>query len=303
MFQFKIINKQSLGPDIKRLDIQAPEIARRVKPGHFVIVTPQEGAERIPLTVVEADLNRGLITLIFQEVGATTRQLGMLQINETVFGMLGPLGVPSVIEKLGTVVCITTGVGTAQILPICRAHKKTGNKVIGIIGAKAKKLLTLEAQMRLSCNNLFIATNDGSYMKRGLATDLFRELLNKEKIDLVHAVGSVDMMHSVVAMTRERKIKTRVSLNPVMIDGTGMCGSCRVKVNRKTVLACVDGPEFDGHQVDFEDLKVRMNAFQVLYDKDGKEIECFNQKSTPSRAESESKTLTRFLSGILKSKP
>lgn len=285
---FKVLNKQSFGADVKRLDVKAEEIARWIQPGQFVMVTPTERSERIPLSVVDADAARGTISLIFQEIGFTTKQLGALQINDNIFNILGPLGVPPFLEKVGVVVCITTGMGTTHLLPICRAHKKIGNKVIGLIGAKTKKNLVLESQLRLTCHNILIATNDGSYIKRGLATDLLRDLLKQEKVHLVHAVGSVDLMEAVCTMTKERNIPTRVSLHPVMVDGTGMCGSCRVKVAGKTVLACVEGPEFDGHAVDFEDLKIRMNAFSIKKDKEGKESSWFSSpKFPPSRPRNE----------------
>lgn len=300
---FKILNKQSLGADVKRLDVKAEEIARRIQPGQFVMVTPAERSERIPLSVVDVDATRGTISLIFQEVGFTTKQLGALQINENVFNILGPLGVPPSIEKVGIIVCITTGMGAAQILPICRAHKKIGNKVIGIIGAKTKKNLVLESQLRLTCHKILIATNDGSYIKRGLATDLLRDLLKQETIHLVHAVGAVDLMEAVCTMTKERNIPTRVSLHPVMVDGTGMCGSCRVKVAGKTVLACVEGPEFDGHAVDFQDLRIRMKAFSVKKDEDGKELSWFNQTLPPSRLRSGPGIFQKFLWALPKSRP
>ncbi len=300
---YKILSKQSLGTDVKRLDIKAEEIARRIQPGQFVMVMPHERSEKIPLSVVDADPVRGSISLIFQEIGFTTKQLGAVQINDTIFNILGPLGVPLAMEKLGNVVCITTGAGATQILPICRAHKKIGNKVIGILGAKTKKNLMLEAQLRLTCHKILIATDDGSYIKRGLATDLLREVLKQEKINLVYAVGSVDMMEAVCAMTRERSIPSRVSLHPLILDGTGMCGSCRVKVAGETVLACVEGPEFDGHAVDFADLKVRMNAFVVKQDSEGKELEWYSQQSPLNRPRSESGIFQRLRSVFQKNRP
>ena len=284
------------------MDIKAEEIARRIKPGQFVMVTPTERSERIPLSVVDADVARGTISLIFQEIGFTTKQLGALQINENVFNLLGPLGVAPSIEKVGIVVCITIGMGAAQILPICRAHKKIGNKVISIIGAKTKKDLVLESQLRLTCHKILIATNDGSYIKRGLATDLLRELLKQETIHLVHAVGSVDMMEAVCAMTAGKNIPTRVSLHPVMVDATGTCGSCRVKVAGETVLSCVDGPEFDGHAVDFTDLRIRMNAFSIKKDSEGNELPWFQQKSPPSRPRSGSEIFQKLRSVFQKNR-
>ena len=300
---FKILSKQSFGSEVKRLDIKAEEIARRIQPGQFVMVMPSERSEKIPLSVVDADSSRGSISLIFQEIGFTTKQLGALHINDVIFNILGPLGVPSPVGKIGNVVCITTGAGATQLLPICRAHKKIGNKVIGIVGAKTKKNLMLEAQLRLTCHKILIATNDGSYIKRGLATDLLREVLKQEKVDLVYAVGSVDMMEAVCAMTKEKNIPTRAILHPVMLDGTGLCGSCRVQVAGQTVLACVDGPEFDGHQIDFADLKIRANAFTINKDSDGKESAWFHPKSQPSRPISVSEILAKFPWGFQKSRP
>ena len=299
---FKILNKQMLGEGVKRLDIKADELSRRIQPGQFVAVMPTERSEPIPLSVVDADPLRGSISLVFQEVGFTTKQLGALQINETIFNISGPLGKPSDISKVGNVVCITTGAGAAHLLPICRAHKKMGNKVIGIIGAKTKKNLMLESQLRLSCHKILIATNDGSYIKRGLATDLLKEVLTKEKIDLIYAVGSVDMMEAVCGIARAKNIPVRVSVHPLMMDCAGICGSCRVLVGGKTLLSCVDGPEFDGHMVDFEVLRIRMNAFVVKPGSEGKELEWYSQQSQLNRPRSEFGILTKFLSGFQKSK-
>lgn len=290
---FVIINKQTLAPDIKRIDIRAGIIARHVKPGQYVSVCPEEGDERIPLTIIESDSLKETITLIVHEVGETTRKLCAIPIGENIFSILGPLGVPAHVDKRGTIVCIATGMGAAQILPICRALKKNGNKVIGIIGAKTKKELLLEAQMRIVCDRLFISTNDGSYERKGLATDLLKGFIEKQSVDGVYAIGSVDMMQAVCEFTKAKAIKTWVHLNPYMVDCMGMCGSCRVKVGGKTVLGCVDGPEFDGHAVDFEDFSIRLNAFKQygLWD---------NQKSKPNPPKSGSPIFTKFLSGILK---
>lgn len=312
---FKIIHKQTLAPDIKRLDIFARDIAGRLRPGQFVMVTPTETTPSLALTVVDCDPAKETISLIFQEMGFSTRALGTLKINQGVFNILGPLGIPSVIARVGTVACVAAGIGTTQILPICRAHKKAGNKVIGIIGAKTQKLLMLETQMRLSCHKLFIATNDGSYLKRGLATDLFRELLQMEKLDLVYAVGSVDLMQAVVAMTQDKQIPTRVSLQPVVRDGVGICGSCRVKVDGRIILSCVDGPEFDGHQVDFTDLKIRMESvlprrgleqdrsLEGLSERSRKSQAAFSPKSVSETRKRGSGIFTKFLSEFLKTKP
>lgn len=291
---FKIINKQILAENVKRIDIVAPNIAGKVLPGQFVSVCPEEDDEHIPLAVTSSDPERGYISLIFPELGHTTRKLGALQINESIFSILGPLGNPARIEKKGIVVCIATGMGIAQMLPICRAFKDKGSKVVGIIGAKTKRALMLEPQMRLACNNILIATDDGSYERRGLATDIFEKFLEQNRVDLVYATGAVDMMRTVCSMTEQKRIRTLVRLNPVMVDCMGMCGSCRVKVDGEMVLACVKGPEFDGHKVDFKDLDIRMNAYE-------ESEEWRNRQLKHSPARGESKTLARFLSGFLKS--
>jgi ferredoxin--NADP+ reductase len=290
---FEIINKQILSEDVKKIDVLAPDISKKIKPGQFVSVCPEEGDERIPLTVVDSDNEKGTISFIFQEVGQTTGKLGTLPINESIFSILGPLGVPSEINKKGTVVCIATGVGIAKILPICRAFKSAGNKVIGILGAKTKRALLLEPQIRLSCNKILIATEDGSQEKRGLATDIFEEIVNEQKIDYVYAVGSAEMMQQVSLLTKKKKIETRVQLNPIMVDCMGMCGSCRVKVGGENILACIEGPEFDGHKVDFDDYKARKNAIKG-WDK------CHDQKCRHNQQKNESGTLMKFLSGFLK---
>ncbi len=297
---FKILNKQILSENVKRLDILAPPIAKKIQPGQFVSVCPEEGDERIPLAVIDADQKNGTVSLIFQEEGPATRKLGSIPINESIFSILGPLGVPAKIKEGKTVVCVATGIGVAQILPICRAFKKKRNKVVGIIGAKTKKALMLEAQMRLACDKIFITTNDGSYERRGLATDIFKEVINKYDMNtedapdlLVYAMGSVDMMQEVCVFTKEKKIPTRVRLNPVMVDCMGMCGACRIKVGGKMILACIDGPEFNGHKVDFRDFYIRMKAF-----KESKG--CHNQRLPSSPKRNESKIFMKFLLDILK---
>ncbi len=259
---FKIVQKQILAQNIKRIDISAPAIAAKVLPGQFVMVTPTSAVHAIPMAVVEADERRGNISLIVHEVGAATGALGALSIGEGVYQMLGPLGRPSVIDKYGLVICVATGIGAAQILPICRALKKKGNKIIGIVGAKSKKVLLLESQMRVVCDEIFITTNDGSYERRGLATQVLQELLNKYKVDAVYAIGSVEMMQAASEMAGHQGIPIRVTLSPYMANGLGMCGSCRVRIAGQTRLACVEGPEFDGYEVDFEDLNKRDQALK-----------------------------------------
>lgn len=290
---FPITNKLLLANNIKRIDISAPNIARKIQPGQFVAVCPQEGDERIPLAVVESDFVRGTITIVVNEIGPTTKKLGNIAIKEPIFSILGPLGCPSAIDKKGNVICIMTGMGAAQALPICRALKKAGNKIIGIMGAKTKRSLFLEAQMRIVCSKLFIATEDGSYERRGLATDTFKKTLTEQAVNAVYAFGSPEMMESICRLTQEKKIETRVHLNPRMVDCMGMCGSCRIKVDGQMVLACIDGPEFDGHRVDFKDFKIRLNALE-------KEDEWLKRKIESKPQRRESIPLPRFLLGYLK---
>lgn len=289
---FKVLNKISLAADLKRMDILAPAIAQKAKPGQFVSVCPEEDDERIPLSIIEADPTRGSITLIFHERGPTTVKLGQIPVDADIFSILGPLGIPATIEKKGVVVCIATGVGIPQILPIARSFKKAGNNVIGIIGAKTKRALMVEPQLRLLCNKIFVTTNDGSYEKRGNATDILKQILDKQEVHQVYAIGSVEMMRAVCEMTSVKNIKTLVHLNPLMIDCLGMCGSCRVKIGDREVLACVEGPEFNGHEVDFEDFSIRMNAAE-------KEPLWNSQKLKPVSSKKEDGAFKRFLSGIL----
>lgn len=255
---FKITNKQIIGEGIKRIEVEAEAVASKARPGQFVMVTPSSADCGIPLSVVEADAQRGRITLVFQEVGLTTQRLGTLSIGSSIFSILGPLGVPSDIKEAEVVLCVGCGISIAQLLPICRALRKLRNKVIGIIGAKTKKVLILESQMRLACHKLYIATEDGSYEKKGSVVDLLSGVIKNEKPRLVYAVGPLTMLQAASSLTKENNIKTLITLNPVMVDGIGLCGSCRVRVHGEYVLACVDGPEFDGHSVDFNDLMNRV---------------------------------------------
>jgi ferredoxin--NADP+ reductase len=261
---FKIVHKQILAEHIKRIDIAAPAIAAKVSPGQFVMITPRSEDHSIPMSVVDSDERKGSISLIVHECGEATRALGNLSIGEAVYKVLGPLGAPAQVDKFGLVVCVATGIGAAQILPLCRALKKKGNKVIGIVGAKSKKVLMLESQMRVVCDEIFITTNDGSYERKGLATGILKELLNKYSVNCVYAIGSVDMMEAAALMTKEKGIPIKVTLNPYMSTGLGLCGSCRVKVDGELRLACTDGPQFDGHKVDYKDLHVRMNASEEM---------------------------------------
>lgn len=257
---FKILHKQIYGENIKRLDVLAEPIARRVQPGQFVIVIPVAGGEWVPLTVTESDTRRGTVTFIFREEGSATQQLGAIPINENIFSIIGPFGNPATVEKVGLVVCVATGVGIASMLPVCKALKDIGNKVIGVVGGKTRRAIMLETQMRLACSKLFIATEDGSYERRGMASAVVKRLLDEGGVEMVYCVGSLDMMQAVCVLTKEKKIKTRVQIHSNVLCGTGVCGACRTRVGGETVLACQHGPEFDGHMVDFEVLKMRLRS-------------------------------------------
>jgi len=266
---FKIINKEDLAKGIKRIKVIAPSIAKKALAGQFVVIRIDEKGERIPLTIADYDREKGIISLIFQEVGFTTKRLGRLEINDEVLDLLGPLGKPTEIKYYGNVICIGGGVGIAEVLPVSQAFKEKNNRVIGIMGARSKELLILEKEMSKICDELYITTDDGSYGRKGFVTDVLKEILNQQtnkptnqQTNLAYAIGPVLMMKKVCEITRPYNTKTIVSLNPIMVDGTGMCGSCRVSVGEKTKFCCVDGPEFDGHLVDFTELENRLNFFK-----------------------------------------
>ena len=258
----RILDKTTIADGICRFIIEAPKIAKKRKAGNFVIVRANEYAERIPLTIVDSDAELGNITLIVQSVGKSTRLLNSLCPGDDLADVIGPLGHPTPIESFGTVVCVGGGVGTAEVLPIARASRSADNQVISIIGARTKSLLILENEMRETSDELYIVTDDGSYEREGLVVDPLSDLIVQGiDIDVVYAIGPMPMMRAVAELTEPYNIKTLVSLNPVMIDGTGMCGGCRVVVDGKTRFACVDGPEFDAHQVDFDTLIRRNRAY------------------------------------------
>lgn len=258
----RILQKSTIADGICRFTIEAPKIAKKRKAGNFVIVRANEFAERIPLTIVDSDLDRGSITLIVQSIGKSTRLLNSLNASDEIADVIGPLGHATPIDNFGTVVCIGGGVGTAEVLPIARAARVAGNKVISIIGARTRNLLILEDEMQEASDELFVVTDDGSYQRHGLVVDPLRDLINDGRsLDVIYAIGPMPMMRAVAGLTQPYGIKTFVSLNPVMIDGTGMCGGCRVVVNGETRFACVDGPEFDAHQVDFDTLIRRNRAY------------------------------------------
>ncbi|HTZ95785.1 MAG TPA: sulfide/dihydroorotate dehydrogenase-like FAD/NAD-binding protein [Terriglobales bacterium] len=265
---FTIQYAEFLAPGIKRFVIEAPRIARKHQPGQFVIVRIYQEGERIPLTIERSDRKRGTINLVVQSIGKTTNLLNLLEAGDGLLDVVGPLGKPSEIEKFGTVVVMGGGVGTAMAYPTALALKRAGNRVISIVGARTKELVILEKDMRDVSDALMLTTDDGSYADKGFVTDKLRQLIeNGTRIDLVLAVGPIPMMRAVAEMTRKEKIRTIVSLNPIMIDGTGMCGGCRVLVDGKSEFACVDGPEFDAHRIDFAVLVQRNAMYRTLEQK------------------------------------
>ena len=259
---FKIINREEMTEgNVILNEIEAPKIAAKAKPGQFVILKSGEDGERIPLTMAETDAEKGTITVIYMIVGKSTALFKTLQVGDTFQDVIGPLGKATHIEKLGKVVCVGGGTGIAVLHPITRALKEVGNQVTCIIGARSKDILILEDRMKAASHDLRICTDDGSYGHHGFVTEVLKEVLESEKIDQVVAIGPVPMMKFVSKLTKEYNVPTLVSLNPIMVDGTGMCGGCRVTVGGQTKFACVDGPEFDGHQVDYDELMLRLQAY------------------------------------------
>jgi ferredoxin--NADP+ reductase len=259
---FKIVTKEKLCPVVDFFKIEAPAIARKAKAGQFVVVRIDEVGERIPLTLADWDAKEGTVSLVAMQVGTTTYKLSCLNAGDDILDLIGPLGLPSEIDNFGTVVCVGGGVGVAPVYPIARALKKAGNKVITIMGARSKDLLFWEDHLRSVSHELIVTTDDGSYARKGVVTEPLKELLERDKeISRVIAIGPAIMMKFCSLTTKPFGINTIVSLNSIMVDGTGMCGSCRVSVNGVTKFACVDGPEFNGHQVDWELLFARQRIY------------------------------------------
>jgi len=256
---YKIAAKQELAPKIKLFEVTAPDIAAKTNPGQFVILRASEKGERIPITLVDSNIKRGTITLVFNEVGRTTKQLGLLNEGDYIPNIAGPLGNPSEIQRFGTVLCVGGGVMIAPLLFQVSALRKAGNKLITVIGARIKDLLIFEKEMKDLSDEFYVATDDGSKGYKGL--DFLKDMLSIRKIDRVIAMGPVVMLKTVSEMTKPLGIKTIVTLTPIMVDGMGMCGACRVTVAGETKFACVDGPEFDGHQVDFDQLIKRQKMY------------------------------------------
>jgi NAD(P)H-flavin reductase len=261
----KILSKKSLIDSkmarISSIEISSPEIASKVMPGQFVVIMVSEKGERVPLTVVERDVAKGTIKLIFQEAGLTTKILGAMKTGDSLYSLVGPLGHPTEIKKYGKVIIIGGGVGIAEIYPVAKAMKESGNHVTTILGARSKDLLILENELKGVSDEFYVATDDGSYGRKGFTTDILEELLSKGKYDLAYSVGPIPMMKRSSMVTKKYNTKTIVSLNAIMVDATGMCGCCRVTVGGKMYFSCVDGPEFDASLVDWEELIKRNRIY------------------------------------------
>jgi ferredoxin--NADP+ reductase len=262
---YRIIQKEILAPTITKYVIEAPYVARKRKAGNFVIIRVDETGERIPLTLVDGNLKEGTVTLIVQAIGKTTKALALKNAGEYIMDLMGPLGNPTLIEMGKTIACIGGGVGTAELYPITKALKEAGNTIYTIVGARSKELVILENEMQQVSDTLYITTDDGSYKRKGFVTDQLKELLDANLgINLVYAIGPLPMMKAVSNLTKPYNVRTVVSLNAVMVDGTGMCGGCRVSINGQMKFACVDGPEFEGHEVDFDEMLLRNRSYAEM---------------------------------------
>ena len=260
---FKILKHQELGPKMQLIELYAPLVAKKTEAGQFVILRVYEKGERIPLTIADFDREKGTITIVFQEIGKSTHFLATKQAGDYISDVLGPLGNPTEVEYFGSVICIGGGIGVAPVYPLSRKLKQKGNKVTSIIGYRSKNYVFWEEKMKSASNKVFIATNDGTYGEKGFVTDVLKHLMdNKECINRIFAIGPAIMMKAVADMTKERGIKTIVSLNSIMVCGMGMCGACRVTVGGETKFTCADGPDFDAHLVDFNILMKRLDTYK-----------------------------------------
>lgn len=270
----KIISKEYFSANVVKFEVEAPLIAKSRKAGHFVMVKVGEKGERIPLTIADADIRKGTITLVVQKMGVSSTKLCALNEGDFISDLVGPLGKATHIENFGTVVCACGGVGTAPMLPIVSALKAAGNRVITIIAARTKELIILEEQMKEYSSELIVMTDDGSYGNKGLVTNGVESVINREKVDLCVTIGPAVMMKFVSKLTQKYEIPTVASLNTIMVDGTGMCGACRVSVGGKTKFVCVDGPEFDAHAVDFDEMLMRLGGYRDIEREEFEKLKC-----------------------------
>lgn len=270
---YKILSKIELCPNQYELVIEAPFVVRNAKAGQFIIFRAEENGERVPLTIADVDKEKGSLTIVFMAVGYSTKKLAELNVGDELVDLVGPLGQPTHIKNYGTVVCLAGGYGAAPCYLIAKAFKDAGNKVYMIMGARTKELIFWEDKMKKACTELFITTDDGSLGEKGFVTQVLERIMNFEKVDYAIAVGPMPMMRAVADLTRDKEIHTEASMNPIMVDGTGMCGACRVTVGGKTKFACVDGPDFDAHQIDFDEV---INRCKIYKDEERKRSENCN---------------------------
>ena len=259
----KITEKEFFSENVAKIVVEAPEIAKSRKAGHFVIIRLDEKGERIPLTIADADIEKGTITLVVQRVGVTSAKMLAMNVGDEILDLVGPLGKATHIEQVGTVLCAGGGVGSAPLLPIVKAMKEAGNRVITVIAGRTKELVILEDEMRKYSDEVIIMTDDGSYGKKGLVTAGMEEVIQREKVNLAVVIGPAIMMKFGTLTAKKYNIPTVVSLNTIMVDGTGMCGACRISIGGKTKFVCVDGPEFDAFQVDWDQMMMRMGAYKT----------------------------------------
>ncbi len=271
----KIVSREEMAQGTIILnEIEAPRISRKAKPGQFVILQADETGERIPLTMADTNPDKGTITIIYMVVGKSTARFKELKVGDEYYALIGPLGKPTHVEKVGKVVCVGGGTGIAVLHPIARALKEAGNEVTTILGSRSYDLLIMEEKMKAASHNFHICTDDGSKGHHGFVTDVLKKVLEKDDIDLVVAIGPIPMMKFCSLITKEKNVKTLVSLNPIMVDGTGMCGCCRVSIGDDTKFACVDGPEFDAHKVNFDELAKRLASY---LDDEKKSLEAYEK--------------------------
>lgn len=269
----KIVAKEYFSEKVIRFEVEAPLIAKSRKAGHFVMVKVGKKGERIPLTIADADISKGTITLVVQKMGVSSSKMAELNVGDEITDLVGPLGKATHIEHFGTVVCACGGVGTAPMMPIVKALKEAGNRVITVLAARTKDLIILEEQMKLHSDEVIVMTDDGSYGNKGLVTEGVEMVIKREKVDMCVTIGPAVMMKFVSKLTKNYEIPTIASLNTIMVDGTGMCGACRVTVGGKTRFVCVDGPEFDAHQVDFDEMLMRLGGYRDMEQQDMNKLE------------------------------
>lgn len=270
---YKILSKKELCPNQYEITIDAPYVVRNAKAGQFIIFRAEENGERVPLTIADVDKEKGALTLVFMAVGYSTKKLAELNVEDELVDLVGPLGQPTHIQKYGTVVCLAGGYGAAPCYLIAKAFKDAGNKVYMIMGARTKELIFWEDKMKDACDELFITTDDGTLGEKGFVTQVLERIMNNETVNYAIAVGPMPMMRAVAELTRDKGIKTEASMNPIMVDGTGMCGACRVTVGGETKFACVDGPDFDAHLIDFDEV---INRCKIYKDEERKRSENCN---------------------------